>query len=70
VEVTENIKSGDSSTGEFDRRKFIKRATVASAVAVPLVSSVSMAGVSPAFAQEPGSSGGGGNQPPGGGGNG
>jgi len=47
----ESLPSDEPTTPGFDRRRFIQRAAITGAVAVPVVSSFSMAGVNSAFAQ-------------------
>ena len=49
--MDESLPSDEPTTPGFDRRRFIQRAAITGAVAVPVVSSFSMAGVNSAFAQ-------------------
>jgi len=54
-DIVDNSRSsldGDGSLESFDRRRFIRRAAIGGAIAVPVVTSFSMSGVNPAFAQE------------------
>ncbi|CAN5441630.1 hypothetical protein BH10ACT1_BH10ACT1_33960 [soil metagenome] len=48
----DEISNDDAGGGAFDRRRFLKRVAIGSAVAVPVVSSFSMSGVNAAFAQQ------------------
>ena len=66
----DEIANDDATAEGFDRRRFLKRVAIGSAVAVPVVSSFSMSGVNAAFAQQtnvsgkkPASSGGSGTTP-------